>query len=195
MRTLAVFFISSLLFVSSAFAEVQPAEVVTEMIAKIKAEKNPAVIANYVHWPTAFKALDPKQKRLLEVNTADELKTYYKNLLNDPRTIILSQLEKHIQDLPEDKQAAIKARLSGIADQASSEFQKKKNKFLDSDYTVGESKISGDAASVEIFTNSQGEKKSESLSLIKVDNRWYLPSVDKLGKDSNGPGSKDQSSQ
>ncbi len=175
-------FLLTLLFPAySAAEEIGPSKVLEKLVAELKKSGEPAVIVDYVHWPTAWKALKPEEKAMTKSNSPAELKEYFRKFLSDPKKVLRGQIEGHLVGLDGGDQGAMEERISSIIAQVEEQFTQGSEVLVNSEYQVGKEVIDGYKAHVELKSSYQGQSKLESIDFIKIEDHWLLPKMDKLG--------------
>jgi Domain of unknown function (DUF4878) len=164
-------------FAQIAVAADSPEDVVTKMVADLKKDGGPLGVINYVHWQTAFDGLPEQEKKGMGVNTPEELKTFYQNLYTDPSAFFQKQMTARMGNVPAEQQAAMKAQMDQMSAQMKEKFAKAKEDIKKTDFEITNSKIDGDKAVVHVSTTLDGAKKEDDINLIKIDDKWYLPSL------------------
>ena len=177
---LALIVLVLLLTSTTCLAADGPAKRLQTIITQLQTSKDTSLIANYVHWDTAFKELPAQQKAMLKVSNAEQLKSFFVRVNKNPKELMMEQLKESLAQMPEEQRTQIQSQLEQVADQAQAVFEEKKQEFLAAEYTVGEAKIEGEKASVVLNAKSGEETRSENIDFILVDGTWYLPSLAKF---------------
>ncbi len=159
----------------------KPEVVVQSMLTELKSEADPAVLLDYVHWPTAWKSFPQTQRDKIGIRSPEELKEYFENFFKDPDQFI----EKYIMSRYEGSQALPEQSITKMAETMKRKKAQMREKMKNTSYEIGKSTIQGNAASVEIVSTLNGKSKSQTLPLQNIDGKWYLPTM-KLLDDSQG---------
>ncbi len=173
-----------LIFLFPAYSSAQeggPSKVLEKLVADLKKSGEPAVIVDYVHWPTAWKALKPEEKAMTKSSSPAELKEYFRKFLSDPKKVLRGQIEEQLAALDGGPQGALEERINSILAQVEEQFTQGSEVLVNSKYQVGKELIKGDKAQVELRSSYQGQSKLESIDFIKIEDNWLLPKMDKLG--------------
>jgi len=171
---LVLIFVASL---NTALAQNSPEETIQKMTSEMKKQKSAAPIVEYVHWETAFKTLTPEESAGMKVNSAEELKKYSKSMLQDPVAFMKEQMQANLGDIPAEQRIFAEQAMAGMIEMVETEHKKMAEEMKNTEYKVGETTIEGDVATVELLTTLNGETKTDSIELKKIDGRWYLPSL------------------
>jgi hypothetical protein len=164
-------------FVGNAVAAGNPEDVVNSMIKDLQKDGGPLGVVNYVDWQTAFDGVPEQERKGMGVNSPEELKTFYQKLYTDPSAFFQKQMSARLATVPADQQAAMKAQMDQMSAQMKVKFEQAKEDIKKTKFEVGSAKIDGDKAVVHVSTTLNGEKKEDDINLIKIDDKWYLPSL------------------
>ena len=63
-----------------------------------------------------------------------------------------------------------------------------KAKIAKTEFKVGEEKVDGDSAMVELISTNEGKSEVNKLKMIKVDDSWFLATLDSLDNQAPTPG-------
>lgn len=153
-----------------------PKEVVRSFVNEYNQSLSPAVMVNYVHWPTAFNNLTSSQQSAIKVTNPEEFKAYITNTLKDPIQTVRKVVRAKMDTLTPEQRARLEQSLEQQIQQLEQQRQQLQEKMKNAVITVGEATIEGDKASVPVSTEFEGENKQETVQLERIDGRWYLQS-------------------
>ncbi|MCB0322401.1 MAG: hypothetical protein KDD69_02475 [Bdellovibrionales bacterium] len=165
----------SLNAVSTAAAET-PEDVLKEIVTKIKAESNTAPIVEYVDWETAFSKAPADQKTMMQIGSPEDLKSFYREMLQDPSAMMRRHVEKRLGEASPDQQAMIQATMAQMETEMQKREDEMKKRISETEYTVGESKVDGEEATVELSSSYQGDTKTHEVRFVKSGEKWLLAS-------------------
>ena len=168
------------LVLESSISHKAPRLVVQEIVSKLKNKEGPSIVIDYIHWPTAFASLEEHEKSVTLATSSEELRDYFKKFLIDPKEVLTRQFESQLQSMPIEERDVGKEMMGGILAGLVGRFEDERKRLVDSEYEVGDQKIEEDHAEVELRISYQGSVEQESIKLIKVGDKWYLPGVDQL---------------
>jgi len=174
-RKLLIF--SCLYFNSLAFVWAEsPEQAFQGVVDKMKASRDASVLADFVHWPSAFATVSPKQRVMLGVNDPKEFAKYYKSLLSDPASVLREQMTRYASALPADQQEVLKARMEPMVKKAAGKFEGLLSSVESSEFRIKKSEIEGDSATVSFLRVSGVDEIEEKVDMIKVGDRWLITS-------------------
>ncbi|MFN8392157.1 MAG: hypothetical protein U0136_17830 [Bdellovibrionota bacterium] len=162
---------------SVAHAGTSPDATVKEIVDKMKAEGNPAVIVEYVNWEKAFSQFPQQQKDQLNVKSSAELKSFFHEMLANPSGVMRKQMESKLGTVPPEKQEEAKAQIDQIEGMMKRKETELKERLTETTYEVGKPEITGNTATVKLTQSYKDQKKVEDVKLEKDGDRWLLPSV------------------
>lgn len=182
MSRVAAFFL--LLFVSAlpALSDTpSPESTVQEIVTKMKAEGNPAVIVEYVNWTKAFSQFPQNQKDQLGVKSPDEMKSFFREMLAHPSVVMKKQMESRLSTVPPDKLEEAKQSIVKIEEMMKTKETEMKERLTSTKYEVGSANINGEQATVKLTQVYKDQTRTEDVTLEKDNGRWMLPSVNMVG--------------
>jgi len=168
---------------NTAVAQSTPQETIEKMTSEMIKQESPAPIVDYVHWATAYKSLTAEESAAMKVNSPEELKRYSKSMLEDPVAFMREQMQANLGDIPAEQRQFAEQAMAGMINMVEAEHKKMAEDMKNTTYKVGETTVNGDTAKVELLTTLDGETKTDTIELQKIEGRWYLPS---LGMGSEG---------
>ena len=169
-----------------AHAAAAPEDTVKEIVGKLKANGDPGVVLEYVSWDDAFKETPPQVLQSLGVKDAAGLKEQTLKLMAEPAKFVRQKMVEKISTLPPEKQAEMNGQLDQLTQRVEKEFADMKEKLKRTDFTVGESEISGDTALVDISAKVDGSSQDNKLKLVSRNGAWLLASPE-FGKRQQRP--------
>lgn len=164
-----------MLTASGALAET-PEEVMQEIVTKIKAETNSAPIVEYVDWESAFAEAPQQQKEVMQIDSAEKLKEFYREVLKNPAEMMKKHVEMRMSQVPENQQAMMKATVAQMETVIKKKEEEMRAKISETDYVVGTAKITGDDAVVPLTTKYKEEEKTHNVEFVLKDGKWLLSS-------------------
>jgi hypothetical protein len=175
----------------SAFAQIGedqgPRLVVQSIAGDLQREKNPAVILNYVHWPSAFSSLKAEERTRLKITSPEGMKNYFEGFFRDPGEFLKKELTERLEAMPQEKRASYAERFDHSVALMKKKQSEMKQRLASTSYSTGRVSVDGENARVELVSTVQGETRRELIPLVKVNGRWYLPSPSALvGRVSGG---------
>lgn len=180
MRQLTRFFLLlallSPVFSSQSFAA-GPEQTVRSMLQELQAERDPAVVLQFVHWQKAFVRLPLEERRDLDVSSAPELERYFRDFLRDPERMLHEQMLRRINQLPMEERKRAHEQLVPLVEALKRKQADLKERIGRTSYEIGQVENSGDFATVEVHAELDGKKKIRRLPLEKVGADWYLASI------------------
>ena len=88
-RTLAAAALLPLFFAATVcVAQGGAKQLVEEIVNRLKETGNAAVVLDYVHWPTAFENLPVSDRRLMEISSAEEFRSYVNGMVTNPQEFV-----------------------------------------------------------------------------------------------------------
>jgi len=180
-----VFFLISVFLPSVAAADLGPKETLEKILGDMVAQKNIAAVLNYIHWSTAFKNLKPAQRQQLNVTTPEQLKAFYKRMLNDPAGYLRERMEGRMASVPPEQRAVVEGQLNQMLDGVNQKLAQENAKIGRTKYTIGEVDTKGKRSTIQLSAAVDGQVKNNEVVLVQQeDGKWYLPSLEQ------GPGSQ-----
>ncbi len=172
-----VIFALFLFFPSVVFAGGGPGDLVLEMISKLKETRQASVILEYIHWGKAFESFPARDKARIRVNSPEEMKDYFETFFRDPGSFLKREMEQQLTSLDPAQADMARANMERMVKTVEQKQLEMQQKMSEAEYSLGEVSVQGNAATVELISQLDGEKKSRKLPLEKVDGRWYLPGM------------------
>jgi hypothetical protein len=154
-----------------------PDKTLTSLVQRLKATKDPLVILDYVHWPTAFKNMPDHERQAIKINSADELKGYFQRLFQNPDSMLNDQISSKFPGMSDDKRKELQETAVRMAAVMKDQRQRMQERLAKTEYQIGKVEAAGDNATVELISMLDGQTKISKVKLEKVGNAWYLPSV------------------
>lgn len=188
MRALLTLTFTLLLSLPSAVFAESPKETVEAMVSKLKQSGSPAAIVDFVHWPSAYETVDAQQRQIRNINSPEQLRKQYIDLFNNPNAIFREQMDRMKAQMPPEQQQMVEAQMAQAESMLQNMMSEMKTKLAKTEFAVGEVKEEGDSATVELLTTSDGESESNTLKMIKVEDKWYLATLDSLDGQAPTPG-------
>lgn len=177
-----LFFILIGLFIAvNAKAENAPQDVVREIVGKMKQERTPAVVLEYVNWEKAFNKFPALQKEKLGVNSADELRAFFDNMLRNPSEVVRQKITAEMKDAKPEDQKILSENLEKVVSAIAKKEDEMKTRIASTTYEIGAVDVKGDTASVMLTQIYKGERKTEKVLLEKEAGKWMLPTAGEFG--------------
>jgi len=152
-------------------------ETVLKMMSELKESKNPSVMLNYVYWPQAFANFPAEQRAKLQISNAEELKSHFKAIIEDPGTFMREQLVNHAQDLPEEHRAAAVESMKSMVDEMESHNEVMRKNMGLATYQARTLRMDEVSALIELRTTLGDSTDIDQVELVKIEDNWYLPTV------------------
>lgn len=188
MRAFFTLTLAALLYFPGVVAADSPKETVEAMVSKLKESGSPAAIVDFVHWQSAFETVDAQQRQIRNVNSPEQLRKQYLDLFNNPNAIFREQMDRMKAQMPPEQQQMVEAQMAQAETMLQTMMTDMKAKLAKTEFSIGEVKEEGDSATVELLTTSDGESESNTLKMIKVEDKWYLATLDSLDGQAPTPG-------
>ena len=151
-----------------------PESVMKEILGKIKAESNSSPIVEYVDWETAFAQAPDQQKQVMNINSPEQLKEFYREVLKNPAAMMKKHVESRMATVPEDQKAMMQATMVQMEQVIKQKEEEMKQKIAGTEYTIGEAVVTGSEAVVPLTATFEEEEKKHDVDFIKKDGRWLL---------------------
>lgn len=155
-----------------------PEQMVKEMVDRLKSSRNPVVILEYVHWPTAWERLGESDRRQMAVTSAEGLRAYYEQILNDPQAFARREVERAIAGMPPEQQRMATAGMSGMLEDLRQLTDRMRERIRETRYEIGVASVRDERGQVELRSTLDGRTERSLLEVIRVGNRWYLPGTE-----------------
>jgi len=152
-------------------------ETLLKMMSELKESKNPSVMLNYVYWPQAFANFPAEHRARLQISSAEELKSHFKAIIEDPGTFMREQLVNHAHDLPEEHRAAAVKSMKSMVDEMESHHEVMRKNMRLADYQARTLRMDEGSALIELRTTLGDRTDIDQVELVKIANDWYLPTV------------------
>ncbi len=169
-------FSASLMIATNCVVAETPEEVMQEIVTKIKAETNSAPIVEYVDWESAFKEAPEQQKEIMQIDSPEKLKEFYREVLKNPAAMMKKHVEMRMSQVPENQQAMMRATVAQMETVIKKKEEEMRTKIAETDYSVGTAKITGDDAVVPLTTKYKEEEKTHDVEFVLKDGKWLLSS-------------------
>jgi len=154
-----------------------PEDVLKEIIGKIKAQNDASPVVEYVDWNKAFTEMPPPQKMAMKINSPQEMKSFYKQVLANPSAMMKKQFEERLGMIPEAQRPMMRQSLARMEEMMKQKEAEMKQKIAGTTYEVGKSEINGANAKVELKQTYEGKTKVEKVEFVKSGDNWLLASV------------------
>lgn len=156
-----------------------PRELIEEMLARLKATHEPVVILDYIHWPSAYAAYPESETKMKQIDTPQQLESYMRAVLSDPQKYLRDQLAQRMSKLPEDMAAKLRASTDRVVESMAMLKERMAQRISDTQYRIGKvTMLGGDHAEIELIAVLDEDERSSIVKLVKIENRWYLPTVE-----------------
>lgn len=162
------------------FAQTDPASRLEQIVEQVKSQRSLAGAIEFVDWPSAFGMLADYEKKGMGVSSPEGFRNYQKSFLNDPKSFTEKQFDAELKKAPADQQESMKSMRTRIVEAAAKQMEEQAVVLSQTQYKVGESKVDGDSASVELKTTLLDKSASHNVKLISRNGSWYLPSLNAL---------------
>ncbi|MCB0331979.1 MAG: nuclear transport factor 2 family protein [Bdellovibrionales bacterium] len=86
-------------------------------------------------------------------------------------------MEQQLVGLDPEKANMVRANLENMVKTVEQKQLEMQQKMAQAEYSIGEVSVQGNAATVELVSSLDGETKTRSLPLEKIEGRWYLPGM------------------
>lgn len=171
----------------SASAE-EPGEVLKTIVEKIKAAENPAPVVDYVMWGDVFKGLSDEEKLGLQVKSPEEMKQLYRKMLENPAAAMKEQFAERVKQQAGGNDAMVAQVMAQFDQQMAAKQEELKARIRETTYAVGESRVEGETAFVQLSQTYQGQTKTDEVKMVRSDDgHWLLTS---LGMAKQGDGAR-----
>jgi len=150
---------------------------VSEMIGRLKSERDPAVLLEYVHWDTAFRNFPEDQRREIQVSNPAEFRGYFEGFFRDPADFVQRQMQSRMSGMSSDQKQMLEAQFKQLANQMLDKRRRMDEKMSRAEYRIGEVEVEGNAATVELITTLDGQTRAQTLPLELINGRWFLPTM------------------
>ena len=175
-----------LLNTSVCLAEKSPEQIVKTVFTKIKQTGTPLPVLTYVHWETVYARLSEKEKSYLSIKNPKDLRNTISEFIKSPEKLIQRNLiQTSIEGLSAEKQEALKAQISEITEKIKDRTSQNTVKLKQARFNIGTAEINGNEAIVPLNITVSGQERNESIKLVKIDEKWYFPSIDLLSSKTN----------
>ena len=163
-----------------------PEGVIAEMTSRLKSSRDPVVILDYVHWPSAYAAYPEDQKRLQNLVSPEALATHMKGALGDPEHYLKEQFESRAQRMPPELATKLRASSDALVESMRQVRAHIQERIGDTTYRVVRSEsVSPERARVILAITLGEETKESTIELQRIEGRWYLPTID-FARDEGG---------
>ena len=166
---------------STSFAFDTPTETTRLAVKAVKSE-GPKGMMNYIHWQSVYDSFPPQQRRLLNINSVSDLRSYYKSIFTNPIEATYSRMSSQFANLPPEARAMMKAQMAKMSASINSEVQKEFDKVKRTTFKIGQESVSGKKATVKLTTYVDGKTELHTVNLVNVGSRWLLSAVPEMGK-------------
>lgn len=180
MKNLFFYFSICYLFPFSAFAQETPEQVLQKILAEIKAASNTSPVVEYVDWQKAFSKMPEDRKKMINVETPEGMKSYYKEVLKDPVAVMKKQFESRLGSLPPAQKPIYEQNFARMQKALEDKTKEMFSRIAETEYQVGTAEIQGDSAVVALTQNYKGEVRNEKIHFEKTGNAWLLPAVSSM---------------
>jgi len=168
----ACLFIVNLTF-SNAIADTSSPEItVKTVIGMIKEKGDPSPIVDYVDWKESFNSLPEKNRKIMEVESEDDLREFYRKILLSPAKEIVRVFETKFKDkIAEEK---VESVIETVKQRALVKEEEIRKRIKESEYDVGKPEVSGTTALVPLTYRYGSESKTDSIKMIKTNDQWMI---------------------
>ena len=154
-----------------------PDQSLSNLVQRLKATKDPLVILDFVHWPTAFKNMPARERQAIRVSSEADLKSHFQKLFQNPDGFLKDQLSAKFPGLSEEKRKEIEHSQARLVAAMKDQRQRMQERLSKTDYQIGKVDANGNNANIELISMLEGETKISKVKLERVGSTWYLPSV------------------
>lgn len=178
----------SLFFIPGLASAEEPGEVLKTIVKKIRAAENPAPVVDYVMWDDVFNGLSDQEKLGLQVKSPEEMKQLYRKMLENPAAAMKEQFAERVKQQAGGNDAMVAQVMAQFDQQMAAKQEELKARIRETTYTVGESRVEGNTALVQLSQTYQGQTKTDEVKMVRSnDGRWLLTS---LGMAKQGDGTQ-----
>jgi hypothetical protein len=183
------FFLATLclFFLPAHSRAASPDDVLREMVGKMKDKNSPSVVVDYVQWADAFANLSPKHKEQMHVNSPQEMKEFYRQVLANPLSVMKAQLEEQTKSVPVEKKAEYDQYMMQMEQRLTLQQQEIGRRIQQTTYEIGEAVVEGNTARVKLKQTFEGKAVEEEVKFVKAGDTWLLPSVSSVSPVPRGP--------
>lgn len=162
----------SLVLTSVSAESLTPEAKVKTVIGLIKEKGDPSPIVDYVSWKENFDSLPEKNRKIMEVDSEEELREFYRRILLSPADEIVRVFETKFKDkVSKDKVDGVIETVKQRALEKEGEIRKR---IKESKYDVGKAVINGSTAVVPLTYHYGSESKTESVKMVKEGDEWMF---------------------
>lgn len=169
---------------TTVLAEQKPDEVLKELLDKIKVQANASAVVDYVDWQEAYSKAPEDQKKTMNITGPDQMKQFYRQILESPAVNFRKQVEERLASVPADQKPMMEQQLKRMEELMRQKEAEMKEKIAGTTYEIGDPKIDGNIAKVKLKQTYKGETKEEEVQFVRANDRWLLPSVAVMANDS-----------
>lgn len=170
-----------LFFPFFAYAQETPEQVLEKIIADIKAASSTSPVVEYVDWEKAFNNMPEERRKMISVETPAAMKSYYKEVLKDPVSMMRKQFEARLDSLPPAQRPIYEQNFSRMQKALEDKTKEMYSRISETDYKIGTADIQGDVAVIALTQKYKEEEKTENVRFEKSGDKWMLPAVSSLG--------------
>jgi hypothetical protein len=157
-----------------------PDDVLREMVGKMKEKNSPSVVVDYVQWDEAFANLAPKHREQMRVNSPQEMKEFYRQVLANPLSVMKSQLQEQTKSIPVEKKAEYDQYMMQMEQRLTLQQQELGRRIQQTTYEIGTAVVEGNTARVKLKQTFDGKSVEEEVKFVKAGDTWLLPSVSSM---------------
>ena len=154
-----------------------PDKSLSNLVQRLKATKDPLVILDFVHWPTAFRNMPERERQGIRVSSPEDLKAHFQKLFQNPDGFLKDQLSAKFPGLSDEKRREIERNQGRLVAAMKDQRQRMQERLARTDYQIGKVEANGNNSTIELVSVLEGETKISKVKLERVGNAWYLPSV------------------
>ncbi len=165
-----------------AYAASNPEDVAREAIGKMQKKGDPSPVVEYVDWDHMFQTLAANNKKVMNVSTPSELKSFYKKVLESPSSEISDLLMEKLNseelgggaEIDQSKAVEVIAKLKERLQEKETQM---KTKLQDSEYTIEKISEDENSALVKISQTFKSETRTDQIQMHKKNGSWYFTSL------------------
>jgi UPF0176 protein len=169
-------------FPAFIYSQGNPEDVAREAISKMQEKGDPSPVVNYVDWEHMFGTLPDENKKVMNVSSPDELKSFYHKVLESPSSEISDILSSKIAsgelgggaDINESRAAEV---ISKLQQRLKEKEEQIKRKLKESEYRVEQESVTGDSAIINIHHTFESETTIDRVQMHKKDGQWFFTSL------------------
>src|SRR5690606_16300541 len=135
-------------------------ERVKTVIGLIKDKGDPSPIVDYVSWEDNFNSLPQKNRQIMDIDSVEELREFYRRILLSPAQEMVRVFETKFKNkVGGDKVGDL---IESVKQRASDKEREIRKRIKESEYEIGKAEITGSTAIVPLTYHYGSESKTES---------------------------------